>query len=91
MPTMDSPNVTVSVTMPEGATMEEARGYADEVQARIAQVEGVATVGATMSSESIMSMGTATTARSNVSGSGKTRRAKRILLRSRRSIPGMTM
>ena len=61
MPSMDSPNVTVNITMPEGITMEEASAYADEVQARIAQVEGVATVGATMSSESILSMGTATT------------------------------
>ena len=61
MPTMDSPNVTVSVTMPEGTAMEDARAYADEVQARIAQVDGVATVGATMSSESILSMGMATT------------------------------
>ena len=61
MPTMDSPNVTVTVTMPEGSTMDDARGYADEVQARIAQVDGIATVGATMSSESILSLGMSTT------------------------------
>lgn len=60
MPSMDSPNVTVSVTMPEDADMNKARAYADEVQARIAKVDGIATVGATMSTESIMSMGVAT-------------------------------
>ncbi len=48
MPAMDSPNVTVSVTMPEGADMEQAAALADDVLARIDSVEGIATVGATM-------------------------------------------
>ena len=50
MPEMDSPNVTVSVTMPEGVDMEGATALADEVLARIDGVEGIATAGAMMGS-----------------------------------------
>ena len=50
MPPMDMPNVNVTITMPEDATMEDAVGYADEVLARIDTVEGIATAGASMSS-----------------------------------------
>ena len=50
MPPMDMPNVNVTITMPENATMEEAVGYADEVLARIDTVEGIASAGASMSS-----------------------------------------
>ena len=50
MPAMDMPNVNVTISMPEDATMEEAVGYADEVMERIATVDGIATVGASMSS-----------------------------------------
>ena len=52
MPEMDMPNVNLSVTMPEGSTMEEAAALADEVLNRIDTVEGIATVGAMMSSDS---------------------------------------
>ena len=48
MPEMDMPNVNVSVTMPEGADMEQASGLADEVLSQIAQVDGISTVGAMM-------------------------------------------
>ena len=50
MPEMDMPNVSISVTMPEEATMEEAAALADEVLGRIEAVEGIATVGAMMES-----------------------------------------
>ena len=50
MPQMDMPNVTVSVTMPEGSTMAESTALADEVLTRIEDVDGIATVGAMMSS-----------------------------------------
>ena len=50
MPTMDMPNVNVTISMPEDATMEEAVGYADQVMERIATVEGISTAGASMSS-----------------------------------------
>jgi len=50
MPEMDMPNVNVSIRMPEGATMEEARELADEVLLRMESVEGIATAGAMMSS-----------------------------------------
>ena len=50
MPTMDMPNVNVTISMPEDATMEEAVGYADQVMERIAIVVGIATTGASMSS-----------------------------------------
>ena len=50
MPEMDMPNVNVTITMPEDATMEDAVGYADEVLARIDTIDGIETVGASMSS-----------------------------------------
>ena len=46
MPTMDSPNITVTVTMPEHADMEETTALADEVLTRIEPIEGIETVGA---------------------------------------------
>ena len=49
MPEMDMPNVSLSVEMPEGCTMEEAAAQADEVLKRIDTVDGIATVGAMMS------------------------------------------
>ena len=48
MPTMDSPNITVSVAMPEGADMETATALTDEVLSRIEPIEGIDTVGAMM-------------------------------------------
>ncbi len=50
MPTMDMPNISVSITMPEEITMEEAAQLSDEVLKRISQVEGIATAGAMMNS-----------------------------------------
>ena len=50
MPEMDMPNVNVTITMPEEATMEEAVELADEVLRRIETVDGIATAGAMMSS-----------------------------------------
>ena len=55
MPEMDMPNVSVSVTMPEDATMEEATKLADQVLERIGTLEGIETVGATMGGSGIMS------------------------------------
>ena len=52
MPEMDMPNVTLTVTMPEGSTMAESVEMADEVLERIEDVDGIATVGAMMSSGS---------------------------------------
>ena len=49
MPEMDMPNVNVTITMPEDATMEEAVELADEVLRRIEKVDGIATAGAMMS------------------------------------------
>ena len=54
MPPMDMPSVNVTITMPENATMEEAVGYADEVLARIATLDGIETAGANMSSSSAL-------------------------------------
>lgn len=50
MPAMDMPNISVSITMPEESTMEEAVELSDEVLQRISQVEGIATAGAMMNS-----------------------------------------
>ena len=57
MPPMDMPNVNLSVDMPEGSTMEEAAQMADEVLNRIETVDGIATVGAMMSTDSSMTAG----------------------------------
>ena len=54
MPEMDSPNITVSITMPENADMEKVSVLADEALERIGNIEGVGTVGAMMDSESSM-------------------------------------
>ena len=48
MPKMDMPNITVSVTMPEEATMEEKVALADQVLERIEGLEGIETTGAMM-------------------------------------------
>ena len=61
MPEMDSPMVTVSVTMPEGADMEKASTLADDLLGRIAQVEGVETVGAMMQANTGLAAGVSTT------------------------------
>jgi len=50
MPEMDMPNVNINVTMPEGATMEEAKELSDRVLEKIDTLDGIATVGAMMSS-----------------------------------------
>ena len=49
MPDMDMPNVNVTVTMPQDCTMEEAVALADTVMERIGKVDGIATVGGSMS------------------------------------------
>ena len=54
MPTMDSPTVTVNVTMPENVNMEKASALADDLLSRIADIEGVDTIGATMGSGNIL-------------------------------------
>ena len=56
MPEMDMPNVTVTVTMPEGSTVEESAALADQVLERIETVDGIETTGAMMGG-SMLSMG----------------------------------
>lgn len=56
MPEMDSPQVSVSIEMPEDATQSDSREMCDAVLERILTVEGVDTVGA-MEGQSMMSMG----------------------------------
>lgn len=50
MPNIDMPSVSVSVTMPEDASMEESAALADQVLEKISSLDGIATVGAMMSS-----------------------------------------
>ena len=54
MPSMDSPTVTVTVTMPEDADMEKASALADDLLNRIADIDGIETIGATMGSGNII-------------------------------------
>ena len=56
MPEMDSPQVSVSIEMPEDATLSDSREMCDTVIERILTVKGVDTVGA-MEGQSMMSMG----------------------------------
>ena len=53
MPTMDMSSLTVTITMPEDATMEDAVAYSDEVLERIETVDGIASSGAMMSSSGL--------------------------------------
>ena len=48
MPETDMPSVTVTITMPEDATMEEATALADQVLERIDTLDGIETAGAMM-------------------------------------------
>ena len=57
MPSMDSSTVSVSITMPEDATMEDSVALADEVLARINDLEGVETTGAMMGGGLLGGMG----------------------------------
>ena len=56
MPEMDSPQVSVSIEMPEDATQSDSREMCNTVIERILTVKGVDTVGA-MEGQSMMSMG----------------------------------
>ena len=56
MPEMDINNVSVTVTMPEGCTREEAVAYTDEVARRCMTVEGVDAVGAMIQTDGAQSM-----------------------------------
>lgn len=56
MPEMDSPQVSVSIEMPEDTTQSETWAMCDTVLERILTVDGVDTVGA-MEGQSMMSMG----------------------------------
>lgn len=56
LPEMDSPQVSVSIEMPEDATQSESWAMCDTVLERILTVDGVDTVGA-MEGQSMMSMG----------------------------------
>ena len=58
MPAMDMSSLTVSVSMPENCTMEEAVELADEVLERIDTVDGIATAGANMSTSGSALLGT---------------------------------
>lgn len=49
MPQMDSTQVSVKLTMPEGASMEETTKVSDEVMNQIRELKGVDTVGGMMS------------------------------------------
>ncbi|CVI67984.1 Swarming motility protein SwrC [Clostridiales bacterium CHKCI001] len=57
MPESDSNQLTATLTMPKEAKLEDTTAMADEVAERIQEIEGVETVGAIMSSNSLMSGG----------------------------------
>ncbi|MCD2493582.1 efflux RND transporter permease subunit [Lacrimispora sp. NSJ-141] len=55
MPAMDSTQISVSLSMPEGSGTEDTKEMADEVIERIMSVDGVETVGAMMGGGGMMS------------------------------------
>ena len=57
MPKMDMPNVSVTVSMPEEADMEQAVSLADEVLTRIGTLDGIKAAGAMMSSSGATLLG----------------------------------
>lgn len=56
MPEMDSTQISVTLTMPEGATRDETIAMADETMSRILKIEDVDTVGGMMGGSDISSM-----------------------------------
>lgn len=57
MPESDSNQLTATLTVPKDAKLEDTTTMADEVAERIQEIDGVDTVGAIMSSNSLMSGG----------------------------------
>jgi len=56
MPEMDMPQLTVTVSMPEGSTFDELRETSDEVSERLLALDGVKTVGAIANKGSMLSI-----------------------------------
>ena len=54
MPDMDSTQITVNITMPEGSEFEDTTRMADEVSKRILKIEDVETVGAMAGGTNLM-------------------------------------
>ena len=57
IPSMDSPQMSATLTMPEESTEQQTYEMADEVMARMTQIDGVDTVGAMQSSGTGSMMG----------------------------------
>ena len=57
MPPMDSTDISVEVTMPDGASDRDSMAMADTVSSRIQSIDGVETVGAMLSDDSAIMMG----------------------------------
>lgn len=57
IPSMDSPQMSATLTMPEESTEQQMYEMADEVMARMTQIDGVDTVGAMQSSGTSNMMG----------------------------------
>ncbi len=57
IPSMQSPQMSASVSIPEGYNEEDTKALTRDVAERVEQIEGIDTVGATSGSSDIMSMG----------------------------------
>ncbi len=62
MPSMNSTQISVSVELEEGSTMEQTKAVTDEAAAIIAQIDGVQTVGAMLASDMMTGQASATSA-----------------------------
>ena len=70
MPEIDMNNLSLSVTMPEGTTREEAVALADEVMERVMTVENVSDVGFMMGSGTMGGLSLASTSNSDYDVTG---------------------
>lgn len=57
MPAMSTPQISSTITMPEDATLEDTTRVNDEIMKEVGKVEGVKTVGAMLSSDTLGVMG----------------------------------
>ena len=57
MPEMDSPQLSVSVTMPKDATDEEVFAYLDDISSRIMTIDDIETVGVMVGGGMMLSLG----------------------------------
>ncbi|MBQ9016404.1 MAG: efflux RND transporter permease subunit [Firmicutes bacterium] len=57
MPSMSTPQISATITMPEDSTIEETAAINDEIMDKVRKIDGVETAGAMLASNTLGSMG----------------------------------